>query len=185
LALTIRHLTWSFFYDQRRKWLSILEVNPRQSQSHGKLFEKVAGASNHEVMIDIAVGDAPDFPESGGEFRCAAKFFLRHHQDAIVHEVPTQRTLHKIRQEIPGTDVEIHVKEGMRLAQLYDQDSYSYEIANIYIGAKNRQALFSKHKRCLERLNFKFSEKEKAQMVARPPYRPFGSAGTNREDVRP
>lgn len=147
-----------FFYNRSRDRISILEVNPRQSQSHGKLFEKVAGASNHEIMIDIALGEKPDFPIDAGKFKRAAKFLLRHGQDALVRAVPTKKNLTRIRQAVPGTDIEICIKEGMRLSQLYDQDSYSYEIADIYVGAGNRQELFSRYKQCLEHLNFKFSE---------------------------
>jgi hypothetical protein len=173
-----------FFYDKRRDKISILEVNPRQSQSHGKLFEKVAGASNHEVMVDIALGKEPAFPSRGGEFRRAAKFFFRQKQDAVVHEVPDENRLARIRQEVPGADIEIHVKKGTRLSSLYDQDSYSYEIANIYIGANSQQEIFRKHSRCLELLNFRFSEKP-ARDRAVSTEMPLDSPRPHAEGARP
>ena len=38
-----------------------------------------------------------------------------------------------VRTRFPGTEIQLHIQPGMRLSELRDQDSYSYEIAVIFI----------------------------------------------------
>ncbi|MDZ7754103.1 MAG: hypothetical protein U5S82_21300 [Gammaproteobacteria bacterium] len=62
--------------------------------------------------------------------------------------------------------IEVKVKQGMRLADLLEQDSYSYDIAHVHTGARNRQALLEKYNRILEALHFDFAPVEENQEVA-------------------
>lgn len=59
-----------------RIWL--VEVNPRPSQSHFKLFKKVDGVPNVAVGVDLARGRRPDLPHRQGRWPLAAKNFIRH-----------------------------------------------------------------------------------------------------------
>lgn len=146
------------YYDESRDAIWVLEINPRISQSHCDLFLKVDGASHHEVLIDLALGNNPDFPRRQGTFRCAAKFFIRSHHDGVVTHAPTQHDIERLQKAFPGTLVNIHVKPGMRLSNLLNQESYSYELGYIFMGAGNRQELLEHHREALTYLPFRVTK---------------------------
>lgn len=143
-----------FFYDEHHDKVWLLEVNPRISQSHCDLFEKVDGASHHEVMIDLALGNKPDFPKREGAYGCAAKFFMRTHDDAIVKGIPKEPDIQRVKELFPGTLVKIHVEEGMRLSESLNKESYSYELGFMFMGAKNEHELLENHRKALDYLPF-------------------------------
>lgn len=146
-----------FIWDEATDDLSLIEINPRISQSLSDMFEKVHGASNHEVTVELGLGIKPDYPRPGGPFKCAAKFMWRHYDDALVTRAPSLEEIEQVRQEFPGTEVYIEAQEGMRLSQLRDQDSYSYEIAILLIGAEDHARLLQRYRRCQEILGFEFA----------------------------
>lgn len=149
-----------FFWHERDDRLWLLEINPRISQSHGDLFEKVDGIAHHRVAVDLALGRRPDWSHGGGQFRHAGKFFLRRFADAVVNRVPTESEIAAVTERIPGTHVEVQVQQGMRLSDLpaQEQDSYSYIYALLFIGADSRQQLLQRYQHCLELLPFDFSD---------------------------
>jgi biotin carboxylase len=150
------------FYDEAHDKISLLEINPRISQSHCDLFEKVDGASHHEVMIDLALGKKPDFPHRKGAFGCAAKFFFRVHEDAVITYAPTGQDIEHVKTLFPGTLFNIHVKTGMRPSDLLNQESYSYELGYVCMGANSEHELLENHRKALDYLRFEISNKESA-----------------------
>lgn len=148
-----------YFWDEPREWVWLLEINTRISQSHCDLFEKVDGVSHHQVPIDLALGQRPNMPSREGEFPLAAKFFHRvFFKDATVARVPTANEIRSIEAKIPGTIIVPQVHEGTRLSDLPEQDSYSYAVAYIYMGAKNQSTLLRNYERVLKNLKFEFSD---------------------------
>jgi len=145
-----------FYYDPAADRISLLEINTRISKSHCPMFQMVTGASHQEVMVDVALGRQPDYPRDDGPFDCAAKFMVRKYEDAMVRRVPTEAEVQAVQEAIPGTLIQIEVTEGIRLSELRNQDSYSYEIAAIFIGGRDEADLLNKYDQCLERLNFCF-----------------------------
>lgn len=146
-----------FIWDESDDDLKLIEVNPRISQSLSDMFEKVHGSSNHEVAVELALGTKPDYPRKKGKFKCAAKFMWRHYENALVTRVPSLEEIEQVQQEFPGTEVYIEAREGEPLSALRDQDSYSYEIAIILLGADDHQQLLQRYARCREILNFEFA----------------------------
>lgn len=147
-----------FFWDSAAKKLWLLEINTRVAQHHADLFEKVDGAANHEVPIDVALGEPPGLPHREGPFRCAGTFFLRRWSDARVIRVPTREEIERLEAELPGTIVELEVEEGMRLSELPDQESYSYAYALLYLGAQSPRELLRRFQRGRKALPFRFAE---------------------------
>ncbi|WP_295718896.1 ATP-grasp domain-containing protein [uncultured Halovibrio sp.] len=143
-----------FFWDSSTDKVSLLEINTRIAQHHSDLFDKVHGVSNHQVAVELALGHNPKFPAARGRFNCAAAFWLRRHEDAWVANVPSGQTLAAIAEEYPGTYVELDVHPGMWLSELHDQDSYSYVLALIYVGADTHGQLMANHSAIVERLSF-------------------------------
>ena len=144
-----------FFWDQAEDRLWLLEINPRMSKSHANMFELVAGVSHHEVAVDLALGREPRFPLQQGEHACAAKFMVRdfeHGPESRVTRVPSAGELERVREAFPEAEIEVKVREGMRLGELQDQDSYSYELAVIQLGGRDTDELLRKYERCVEGL---------------------------------
>lgn len=145
-----------FFYDPTGDRIWLLEINPRISQSHCALFEQVHGTSHQEVMVDLALGRRPDYPPAGqGPYKMAAKFMLRESHDGIVGRVPTAEELHAIEHELPGTLVQLNVSEGNRLGHLEEQDSYMYQIAEIYTAGSSVRELERKYRAAVKRLDIR------------------------------
>jgi hypothetical protein len=147
-----------FFWDRKHDRLWVLEVNTRISQSHSYQFIKVEGVSNHEVAIDVALGREPDFGHSLGECACAAKFMLRRYHDATVDRVPTAAEIAAVEKSVPDSRVVVLVEAGQPLSALRDQDSYSFEIANIFLGARSQEELLARYRDVARCLPFEFSD---------------------------
>jgi hypothetical protein len=149
-----------FFWDENTDALYVLEVNPRHSQSHAELFGQVDGAPNHLAMLRLALGRDPEMPRRQGPYQVAAKWFLRHWNDGVVRRHPTELEIKQIQREIPGVTVDVTVHEGDRLSELIGQDSYSYILANIYVGAQDEAELTEKYERCVQALPFEIDDQE-------------------------
>jgi len=147
-----------YFYDETFDRIWILEINPRMSQSHSYLYRKVDGETNFKIMIDLALGKIPQFPQEKGQFNCAAKFFLRRFYDGKVKKVPAESEIEEIVRAFPGSRIHINVSEGNRLSELARQDSYSFDLAHLFLGAADHYELMDKYHRCREMLDFQFEE---------------------------
>lgn len=147
-----------YFWEAGSGAINLLEVNPRLSQSHARLFEAVDGAPNHQCMVRLAMGEDPELPHRRGEYDFAGKWFLRRFSDGVVRRVPTADEIAEIQRSIPGVAVEIIPTEGERLSELPGQDSYSYELANIFVGASDEADLTDKYDRCVDALHFEFHD---------------------------
>lgn len=148
-----------FFWDKDSDELSIVEINPRISQSHCYLFEMVDGMSNHEVAVHVALGDTPQFKPGGGPYRHAAKFLLRHYtqEDATVTRAPSSEQISRLAELQPDTKVNFLAEEGMRLSQIPDQDPYSYILAEVHVAGKTQDEMLERYREATECLPFEFS----------------------------
>ncbi len=144
-----------YFYDKKSDQLWLLEINPRIAQSHSDLFKKVDGASNHRIMVDIALGHKPDWPRRQGDFAVAAKLFIRAFSPGKVTRVPGKLQIEKVQEMFAGTIVQPLVREGMDLDDLPYQDSYSYKLAILYMGAENRRQLLRNFEEARRMLDFR------------------------------
>lgn len=147
-----------FFWDERTDKLWLLEINPRISKSHCPIFQIATGASHHEVAIDIALGRRPDFPRPEGRYPMAGKFMPRVFGDTVVTRVPSEEQIRALRRIFPELLVDVAVEEGMRLSDLRGQDSYSFEIADVFIGAETEQELHEKFSTIMDVLGFRFED---------------------------
>jgi ATP-grasp domain len=158
----LEHTTFNieFFWDENTDSLSVLEINPRHSQSHAELFTQVDGAPNHLAMLRLVLGRDPKLPHRQGPSQVAAKWFLRHWSDGVVRRHPTELEIEQVQREVPGVTIELTVRKGDRLSKLISQDSYSYILANIYIGARDETELTEKYQRCIRALPFEIDDEK-------------------------
>jgi biotin carboxylase len=141
-----------FYWNRANDQLWILEINARLSKSHFPLFAKVEGVAHAEVMIDLALGRRPEYPLRAGEFRHGAKFMARIYgapDDAIVTAAPDPASIRAIEAEVPGSTIELHAHEGIRIGDIILHDSYSHELAVIFVGANSQRALMRKYRQCV------------------------------------
>ncbi len=138
-----------YFWDPDHDTISLLEVNPRHSQSHAELFEQVDGVANHDHMLQLALGREPRLRHREGPYYIAAKWFVRRVADGVASRVPTSQEIEQVERAIPGCTVDVTVATGDRLSELYDQDSYSYALATVYVGADDEDELIRKYEQAL------------------------------------
>lgn len=155
-----------WMWDEGSDRLSLLEVNSRISQSHADLFEKVNGCSNHEVPVELSVGNEPNIRGRRGAYDMAAKVFIRHMEDGVVKRAPTRQEVGRVEEEVPGTTVRVEVQEGMQLSDVWDQDPYSYMLALVFVGARDQQDILRKSMEVEDRLRFEIEPLEAAPEAA-------------------
>lgn len=143
-----------FFWDEETDRVSLLEVNTRLSKSHAPLFQDVDGYSHQKIGLDLALGHRPQFPKGAGDWPSAAKFMVRLFQDGKICRVPSQTEIHHMQTRYPEALVQVLVGEGERLSHLAFQDSYSFEIADIFIGGRSNEELVEKYVDMMENLPF-------------------------------
>ncbi|MEX2587003.1 MAG: ATP-grasp domain-containing protein [Actinomycetota bacterium] len=147
-----------FFWDEDTDRLWLLEINTRVSQSHSELFASVDGQANHAIPVALAMGKRPHFESRQGEYPCAAKFYLRAFSDGVVEHVADPERIERIPLEVPGTRVELQVEPGDRLSAKGHQESYSYELAWVYVAGETEQDLQHKFDAVVDRLDIRIEE---------------------------
>jgi hypothetical protein len=147
-----------YFWDPGTDAITLLEINPRHSQSHAELFEDVDGMANHEAMLRLALDRDPKFPHRKGKYAVAAKWFVRRFSDGVVRRQPTPEEIDAIQHIVPGTSIELAAREGDRLSELQEQDTYSYHLASVYIGAADEAELTAKFDQVVAALPFEIDE---------------------------
>jgi biotin carboxylase len=146
-----------FFCDPDSGDVSVLEINPRHSQSHAQLFADVDGIANHHAMVELALGRAPDLPHGAGPYEIAAKWYHRRFEDGVLRRGPSPEEIARIEREIPGVRVTPVPREGRRLSELLGQDSYSFELTDVIVGARDEAELRAKYERAVSALTYEFT----------------------------
>jgi biotin carboxylase len=143
-----------FYWDRQTDEIRLLEINTRISKSHCPLFRLVDGASHQEVMVDLAMGQEPNFPYRKGSYRIAGKFMHRAFNDGVVRALPTPEEIAAVTAVYPEARFRLLVNEGVRLRDSRHRDSYSYELADIFLGGRDRKDLLQKFARTLDMVTF-------------------------------
>ena len=148
-----------FFYDQTADQVWLLEINPRASQSHADLFHKVHGVSHLSVVVDLALGRKPRPLPREGRWNVAAHFFSRAYAPGRVTYAPSEAALDRIRARQGDTRIQLMVGKGTDLGTLANQDSYSFELANVYLGGRDRIDVLDRYDQVLTALQFEIEER--------------------------
>jgi len=151
-----------FYWDSDTDRIWLLEINARISKSHSPLFKLVDGETHQKVSIDLVLGRKPSMPYREGHHEIAGKFMMRIFEDSVVTRVPGPDDLAAVRAQFPEVLIRLMVEEGQRLSHLLYQDSYSFEIAEVFLGAKNEDELLQKYDRVCSLLPFEFSSIKEA-----------------------
>lgn len=142
-----------FFYDPDSGALHLLEINARISKSHSPLFHMVDGAAHQKVAIELSLGREPDMPRGKGKDAIAGKFMLRSFEaDGIVKRVPSRDEIAELKRILPDIDANVLVEKDERLSDMFFQDSYSYELADVFLGGDTEEMLEDAYHRVLDSL---------------------------------
>ena len=149
-----------FFWDEDSDDLHIVEINPRLSQAHCNLFQKVDGASHHRVAARLALDRDPERQPRAGRFGAAAKFMLRAFvRDGVVRRTPSSDDIASLRRDHPEVIVRPMVAQGDWLSDHRVQDSYSYLLADVYAGGDRVEDLDDLRAEVAGRLGFDIDER--------------------------
>ena len=144
-----------FMWDEAREKLWLIEVNTRISQSHSEIFVLVDGMSNHEIAVDIALGQRPSLLNRQGVAPIAAKCFIPFaHRDGVVKRIPSQAEIAALKARLPHTDVVIDVEPGQQLSHLMHQDSFCYRLGTLYVTGNTHEEIEQNYQYCLNVLSF-------------------------------
>lgn len=144
-----------FYWHEGRDELRLLEVNTRISKSHCPLFRLVDGASHQQIAIELALGQKPDMPHRDGPHKMAGKFMLRVADDGLLTRVPQDAEIKDVQARFPEAHIHILVEEGKTLSeQLNFQESYSYEVGELFLGASSEEDLARAYQDAKDRLPF-------------------------------
>ena len=142
-----------FFWNPETDALNLLEINPRISKSHAPLFHMVDGASNQKVAIDLSLGRKPKMPRRKGKDAVAAKFMLRSFEaDGVVRNVPSEAEIRELERILPDIHVSVFVEKGTQLSSMLYQDSYSFELAEVFLGGSDPEMIEDAYWRSLRSL---------------------------------
>lgn len=130
-----------FYWDDTEDSVRLLEVNCRISKSHCPLFWMVDGVSHQQVLVQLALGEEPTPLDREGRHRIAAKYMLRSFSDGTVRRMPDAEDIATFHRQFPDGMFKPLVGAGQCLRHLHYQDSYSFELAELYLGADSAPEL--------------------------------------------
>jgi biotin carboxylase len=148
-----------YFCDPDTGEVNLLEINPRHSQAHAELFEHVDGFPNHHYMLKVALGEDPG-PPGTGQYGISARWYLRHFTDGVLLRGPAEDEIAAVERDLDGVRIYRKAQDGERLSEQRYADSYSYELAEIVVGADDLAQMTDKYDRCVAALRFEFAEEE-------------------------
>jgi hypothetical protein len=150
------------FWDAKREWPTIIEINSRLSAQFADLFQKVDGVSTHEVLVDLALGRRPRWRRGEGRYRIAASFVLRTDRDRFVTRVPSAAEIRHAHTLLPDLEFRNRAAAGHWLSE-WPQDSYTFRYGLIHLGGRDKADLRARYALARSLLPFEFSGAERAE----------------------
>ena len=113
------------------------------------------GTNSYSVLLDLALGNRPQFKRREGRHRAAFSCVLRTFQNQRVLRLPSQDELQTLLRELPDIRIELLATEGRKLSeQMQDTCSYRYGLLNI--GGRDREEILELFDYCKRKLTFRF-----------------------------
>jgi hypothetical protein len=136
--------------------ISVIELNPRMASQLSYLYECVDGVRPYEMLLALAVGDAPSAAAAVPRYRHAASFALRKFDGKPLAAHPTASQIAHAREAYPDAHLMLYLKRGASLArEMKWMGSYRYAVVNM--AALTQQELYARF-RGLSRLLFPVSD---------------------------
>jgi hypothetical protein len=118
--------------DPRSGAIRIIEINPRMASQVANLYRRVDGCDPYGVLLDLAIGDAPQAVRGAGEFRAAASFVFRRFDGRAAGSVPTAEQIAAMHRRYPDARLILYLKRGAGLArEMKWLGSHRYAVLNL------------------------------------------------------
>jgi hypothetical protein len=112
--------------------IQIIEINPRMASQIVNLYRRVDGYDPYEVLIDLALGNAPLVTQGEGAFGAAASFVFRRFDGCAVTRVPGPAQIASVNERYPDARLMLYLKRGASLArEMKWLGSYRYAVLNL------------------------------------------------------
>ena len=118
-------------YDHRCDHIYVLEMHPRISYQFADLYEDVDGTNTYDLMLDLAVGNAPVVRHREGKHASSASLVIRKFQGKRVVRMPTPETLGGFVERNPTARVELFAKLGSMNPEMRAMGSYRCALINV------------------------------------------------------
>ncbi len=133
--------------------IQIIEINPRMASQIVNLYRRVDGYDPYEVLIDLALGQAPRVTVGEGAFGAAASFVFRRFDGREVTRVPKQAQIESVQQRYPDARLMLYLKRGASLArEMKWLGSYRYAVLNL--GGESAEDLHQRYDEIRRALSF-------------------------------
>ena len=121
-----------FCWDPESGRLSVIELNPRMASQLSYLYESVDGVRPYEMLLALAVGEAPAAASGAARYGHAASFALRKFDGRPLSAHPTASQIARVRNEYPEAHLMLYLKRGPSLArEMKWMGSYRYAVVNM------------------------------------------------------
>jgi len=87
---------------------------------------------------------------------------VRVFDNGVLCRMPGSEDVARLQRLFPEARIHPVAREGMRLHHLPYQDSYSFELADIFLGGDRKQELLEKYERCMQILPFELEPEQAA-----------------------
>ena len=145
-----------FIYNKKTDRIYIVEINPRMASQFADLYEKVDGVNSYDILLDLSVGEKPQFQSGKGAFSHAIVFVLRVFKDYAIRKMPSRENIIQLQTLFPDVRIELYGQEGKKLSKVL-QDGKSFRYACVHLGGNSRNEVFEKLKECKKLLTFQFT----------------------------
>lgn len=117
---------------------------------------------NHQTLRTLPQADEVEFVPAvtfkemrdDPDVDVSAHLFIRAHEPGIVTHAPSRVSLDRVCQRQGDTRIQVMVNRGTDLSTLANQDSYSFELANVYLGGRDRVDVLDRYDQVLDVLQF-------------------------------
>ncbi len=112
--------------------MHIVEINPRMAAQIANLYRRVEGCDPYGMLLDLAVGAAPQPVRGAGEFKAAASFVFRSFDGRAVGKLPSAQKIADMHRRYPDARLIFYLKRGAGLArEMKWLGSHRYAILNL------------------------------------------------------
>lgn len=112
--------------------IQVVEINPRMASQIVNLYRRVDGCDPYGMLLDLALGRAPQLVRGAGEFRAAASFVFRRFDGRAPDVVPNAEQIAAVHRRYPDAKLMLYLKRGAGLArEMKWLGSHRYAVLNI------------------------------------------------------
>jgi biotin carboxylase len=142
-----------FCYDPERDTLRVIEMNPRLASQLADLYARVDGTNPYQLLLDLALGEAPGLARGAGRFARATSFVFRKFDGRALARTPSAEQVARFAAEQPDAKLMLYLKRGAALArEMKWLGSYRYAVLNM--GGASTADLIARYRAACRQLAF-------------------------------